>query len=139
MNRTTHLCFAFLLASLAMVSSGITLADAPLQSRLELSMDQARRVNEIQAASRRSFASKRQEFNRESRAQRRARIANDSNEVARLDGVIEALREELRQIQRNEDDNIRKLLDARQQLAFDDYIAERRQMQGSSRDERLFD
>ncbi len=139
MNRTTPICIAFLLATLAMVLSGAAIADAPLQSRLELSMDQARKVNEIQAASRRSFASRRQDFNRESRAQRRARIANDSNEVTRLDGVIEALREELRQIQQNEDDSIRAVLDARQQLAFDDYIAERRQMQGSSRDERLFD
>jgi hypothetical protein len=135
MNRIA-LCIAALLISL---TAGQALADAPLHSRLGLNTEQARQVNDIQAAARRSFAAKRQDFNRESRALRRARLNHDSAEMARLERVTEALREELRQMRQDEDDRIRALLDARQKQAFEAYIVERRQMHGSSRDERLFD
>ncbi len=125
--------------SLAVLAATPVRADAPLQSRLGLSLDQAREVDAVQVDTRRRFASLRQDFNRESRALRRARLAKDSAEIARLERVIEALRTELRGIRDEGDARIRALLDPAQQPAFEAWIAERRQMQGSARDERLFD
>ncbi len=119
--------------------STATLADAPLKSRLQLDIEQARQVDQIQAEHRKSFAAKRGEFNRESRALRRARLANDSAEITRLTEVTEALRAELKQLYDSQDTRIAALLSHEQQALFDDYIEERRQMAGSSRDERLFD
>jgi hypothetical protein len=113
-------------------------ADAPLDARLGLSHDQARQVNAIQAEHRRAFASKRQAFNRESRALRRAHLDHDSGEIARLEALTDAMRTELTAMRAAEDEAIRRLLTPQQSIAFEDYIAERRQMRGSSRDEREF-
>jgi hypothetical protein len=134
--HSLSLCLSALLLLLLTAPAA---ADEPLQSVLHLSMEQAREVSDIQARSRRAFASTRQAFNRESRAMRRARLANDAQELVRLETVTEGLREELRRIQQSEDDQVRALLNERQQLAFDAFLVERRQMHGSSRDERLFD
>ena len=126
-----------LLSSLCWSAAGH--ADAALKSRLQLDMDQARRVDQIQAEHRKSFAARRGDFNRESRALRRARLANDSAEITRLTATTEALRAELKQDRDSEDAKIAALLSAEQLVLFDDYRAERSQMAGSSRDERLFD
>ncbi len=58
------------------------LADQPLQSALNLDIEQARQVDAIQAKYRQPFAAKRQERNQELRKLRRARIANDSKQMA---------------------------------------------------------
>jgi Spy/CpxP family protein refolding chaperone len=132
-----HVSILMLLCALCW--SAASHADAALKSRLQLDNDQARQVEQIQAEQRKSFAAKRGEFNRESRALRRARLASDSAEIARLTAVTEALRSELRQMRDAEDASIAALLSPEQQVWFSDYQAERRQMAGSSRDERMFD
>lgn len=111
-------------------------ADASLKSSLGLSMDQARQVDEIQKKYRRPFNAKRQELNKEMRALRRARIANDSGELARLERVTDKLREELRQIRLKENEEIRAVLNAEQREKFEKVLQQRKDAIGSSRDER---
>jgi hypothetical protein len=113
-------------------------ADAPLATALGLDMAQARQVDEMQARHRKAFAAKRQDFNRESRALRRAKLANDAGEVARLEQLTEAMRAELTGMREDHDAEIRRVLRPDQSSRFDAYIAERRQMRGSSRDEWIF-
>lgn len=122
---------------LLLTGSGL-LADASLKSALGLSMDQARQTDAIQAAHRPKFAAKRQDLNRELRVLRRARIANDSKQVAEQEKVTERLQEELKQIRMHEDDEIRKLLTPEQSKKFDDYLKLRKEMVGSSRDAKNF-
>lgn len=135
MNR----CMMLALALLLVLAPGQGSADTPLTTALALSMDQSRAVNEIEAGYRKQFASQRQEFNRESRALRRARLAFDSAETARLEGVTEGLRQGLIRLRQAWDDEIRTQLTAPQKLAFEAHVEQRRQMAGSSRDERLFE
>jgi Spy/CpxP family protein refolding chaperone len=118
--------------------AGVAWADASLKSALGLSIEQARQVDAIQAAHRPKFAAKRQEQNKELRALRRARIANDSHEIARLEKVTAELHEELKQIQLHEDGEIRKLLTPEQSRKFDGYRKLRQEMVGSSRDAKDF-
>lgn len=124
---------------LALAWAGAALADAALDRRLQLDPAQARQLATIEAEYRRDFASVRQDHNRESRALRRARLANDSAEVDRLTAVTEALRQQLRALRVAQDERIVALLRPEQRPLFDDYVAERRQMVGSSRDERLIE
>jgi hypothetical protein len=113
-------------------------ADAPLRSALALDVAQARQVDALEARHRKEFASGRQDFNRESRALRRARIANDAAEIARLEAVTESMRANLTAMRAAHDAEIRALLRPDQSARFDAYIAERQQMRGSSRDEWIF-
>lgn len=114
-------------------------ADAALASRLDLDLSQAQSLTSLEASYRREFASLRQLHNREARALRRARIANDAAEIQRLDLVVEGLRVQLADLRDTQDARIGGLLRPEQQPLFEAYVAERRQMRGSSRDERLFD
>lgn len=107
------------------------LADAGLKGTLGLSFDQAREVDTIQARYQKPFASKRQEQNQELRKLRRARIANDSKLMAELEVVTQRLHQELRQIQLNEDDEIRKVLTPEQKVKFEGYLKLRKEMLGS--------
>jgi Spy/CpxP family protein refolding chaperone len=116
--------------------SGPAVADAPLKSTLGLDVEQARQVDEIQSQYRREYAAKRGDHNREERALRRARIANDSEQIAAQEKVVAGLKEELRQIKASEDAAIRKLLTPEQNKKFDAYIETRNEMVGSSRDVR---
>lgn len=115
---------------------GIVLADAPLKSALGLDVEQARQVDEIQSGYRRQYAVKREVRNREERVLRRARIANDSKQMAVQEKVVSELNAELREIKANEDAAIRKLLTAEQSKRFDAYLKTRNDMVGSSRDVR---
>ncbi len=128
--------FLFLLA---LTWAATVIADAALDRRLQLDPAQARQLATIEAEYRREFASVRQDHNREARALRRARLANDSAEVERLTAVTEALRQQLTALRVAQDEGIVALLRPEQRPLFDDYVAERRQMVGSSRDERLFE
>lgn len=114
-------------------------ADAPLKSALGLSMDQAHAVTAIERAHRPAYVAKRSQYTREARALRRANIQNDSAAVARQEPVVAALAAELKQLRDAQDDAIRALLDPQQQRAFEDYIIQRREMVGASRDECIFD
>lgn len=114
-------------------------ADAALASRLALDTTQARQLDTIEAEYRREFASLRQEHNRQARALRRAKLANDAAEMARLEAVTAELRARLGAMREAQDARIGALLRPEQQPLFAAYVEERRQMKGSSRDERLFD
>ncbi|MCW5964595.1 MAG: hypothetical protein KIT83_11200 [Bryobacterales bacterium] len=109
-------------------------ADAPLKSALGLTIEQARQVDEIQAKHRLQFASKRTERNTELRKLRRARLANDSKTIAEQEAITDKLLDQLRAIRASEDDAIRKLLNPEQEKKFEDYIKQRKEMVGSSRD-----
>ena len=132
MHRVSSFALAFALATSS------ALADAPLVSALGLDATQARQVDTLQASHRKAFAAKRQAFNRESRALRRARIAHDAAETARLESSIEAMRADLTRMREAHDADIRRLLRPDQSGRFDAYLVERRQMRGSSRDEWIF-
>ncbi len=120
-----------------LILSAVTLfADQPLKSALDLSMDQARQVTEIQAVYRKQFAAKRQERNTELRKLRRARLANDSAQTAALEKVTESLLNDLRGIRAAEDAAIEKLLTPEQRRKFEAYRKLRKEMVGSSRDDR---
>ena len=135
MNRCTILAFSFLL----LCAAGDSAADQPLASALGLSTEQARKVNVVEARYRKQFASQRQGFNRDSRALRRARLANDGAETVRLEQVTEQQRQGLIDLRQQWDDEIRRQLSGQQLSAFDAHIERRRRMAGSSRDERLFE
>lgn len=118
--------------------SGIATADAPLKSALGLDIEQARQVDEIQARYRKENAEKRGIHNREERVLRRARIANDSKQIAIKEKIVADLKAELRQIMANEEAEIRKLLTPEQNRKYDAYIETRNKMAGSSRDVRNY-
>ncbi len=126
---------SFLLLSLT-AFSGAGLADAPLKTVLELDVEQARQVAEIQGDSRRQYAATRGRHNTEARKLRRAKIANDSEQIAVQEGITAELKAEMRQIKDNEDAAIRKVLTPEQNQKFDAFIEKRSAMAGSSRDVR---
>ncbi len=133
-----RLIFAMFLA-FALCASLPAHADAALHSRLGLDVEQSRQLASIEADYRRSFAALRQTYNRESRALRRAKLAHDSAETARIESVTDGLRAQLRELREAQDQRIVGLLRPEQLPRFEEYREERRQMHGSSRDERLFD
>lgn len=114
------------------------LADAPLKEALGLTMDQAREVTALQAKYRQPYVAKRGEYTDQMRKLRRARIANDSAGVAREEPVARRLHGEMMAIQAKEDAEIRRLLTPEQNKKFDAYLELRRNMAGSSRDDKEF-
>lgn len=113
-------------------------ADESLQTALALDVDQARQVGEMQARHRKQFAAGRQAYNAESRALRRARLANDAAEIARLESLTESMRADLTAMRAGHDAEIRRVLRPDQSGLFDAHIVKRQQMRGSSRDEWIF-
>lgn len=111
-------------------------ADAPLKTTLGLDVEQARQVAEIQGGYRREYAAKRGQHNTEARKLRRARNANDSEQIAMQEEIVAKLKADLRAIKDAEDADIRKVLTAEQDQRFDAYIEKRNAMVGSSRDVR---
>lgn len=130
--------FSMLMLAVLAVFNVPMWADESLKSVLGLSMDQARQADAIQASHRPKFAAKRQERNRELRVLRRARIANDSQLVAKQEQVTAKLHEELRLIRVSEDEQIRRLLTPEQNRKFAEYVKLRKEMVGSSRDDKDF-
>jgi seryl-tRNA synthetase len=124
---------------LVLLAAGPAAADAALSTRLDLDVGQSRELATIESSYRREFAAVRQEHNRQARALRRAKLANDAAETARLEAEVEGLRSQLAALREAQDERIVALLRDDQKPRFDAYVAERRQMAGSSRDERLFD
>ncbi len=123
---------------LLLLLTGAAHADATLQSALQLTPDQARLVNAIEADYRKTMASVRGEYNREMRVLRRARIANDSAVVSKQEIVTGQLQAQMRSLRQNTDAAIRNSINTEQQALFDRHIAIRENMVGSSRDERVF-
>jgi hypothetical protein len=114
------------------------LADATLKGTLNLDIEQARKVDMIQARYRQPFAAKRQDHNQEDRKLRRARIANDSKQIAQQEKIVNQLSGELKQMRMAEDDEIRKVLTPVQLTRFEEYLKLRQDMVGSSRDAKHF-
>ena len=123
---------------LFLCAATVLLADAPLKDALGLSMDQAREVTALQAKYRPSYVAKRGEYLNQMRKLRRARIANDSAAVAREEPVARRLHDEMLGIQAKEDAEIRRLLTPEQNKKFDAHLELRRNMAGSSRDDKEF-
>jgi Spy/CpxP family protein refolding chaperone len=117
------------------LSSGVAHADPTLKAKLSLSMEQAKQVDDIQKKYRKPFAAKRTEYMKEMRALRRANIANDSAGVARQEKITAKLREELRVMRKNENDEIRAVLTPEQREKFEQLLAERRGMHGNDSDD----
>jgi len=115
------------------------LADAPLESSLGLSRDQAHAVMAIEKKFRPVFAAKRGEFHRESRVLRRAHVARDSAAIARQEPVVAALRQALRTIREDENAQIRTVLNPAQRTQFEVVLQQRRAQHGPSRDERILE
>ena len=124
--------------ALAGAASMMLLADQPLKSALGLSMDEARVTEDIQKKYKLPRVQKRGEYLRQMRVLRRARIANDSEGTARAEQVARRLHEEMMAIQAKEDAEIRKVLTPEQNHKFDAYLKLRREMVGSSRDDKEF-
>jgi cobalamin biosynthesis Mg chelatase CobN len=127
-----------LVLPVCVMSLSLLRADATLKGTLNLDIDQARKVDTIQAKYHTAFASKRQERNREARKLRRARIANDRQQIAEQEQIVNRLHAELKQIQLREDDEIRQVLSPAQRTKFDEYLKLRKEMIGSSRDAKDF-
>jgi hypothetical protein len=122
-----------LLCSLLAVATAAS-ADQPLVSALALDSAQARAVTAIEAEVRRSFASIRQQHNQIMRAARRAKLAHDAVEQARLEAEASALRDRMRALRADEEARIREHLRGDQPVRYDAWLAQREAMQGSSRD-----
>lgn len=129
MRWFTLLCFMSL-----MLSFSTARADARLDQRLGLSIDQARAVDEVESRYRRAFASERQEFNRESRALRRARLAHDKAEIERLEPLTQSMQDGLIRLRAEWDDAIRAQLSPEQLPEFEQHVLERKQMAGRRSD-----
>ncbi|MBL8211326.1 MAG: hypothetical protein JNK87_11470 [Bryobacterales bacterium] len=104
-----------------LVGAATLFADQTLKAALDLTMDQARQTDQIQAVYRRQFAAKRTERNTELRKLRRARIANDSAQVVEHEKVTEARLNDLRRIRAAEDAAIEKLLTLEQRQKSEAY------------------
>jgi len=122
-----------MIACLSLIAS-IACADAPLKTTLGLNIEQAAKVDEIQAKARDAVRPVRGDLNREERVLRRARIDNDAAAIARQEKLIEPLRVKLAAIFADEEKQIRTLLTPEQTDKYEEYLKVRDQMAGSSRD-----
>ena len=114
--------------------TGIACADAPLKGVLELTVDQAAQVDHIQKEARDAVRPVRGELKREERALRRAKSENDAEAIAKQEKAIEPLRQKLSEIFQNEEGQIREVLTEVQIPKYDEWLKERKEMVGSSRD-----
>ncbi|MGE0826287.1 MAG: Spy/CpxP family protein refolding chaperone [Candidatus Binatia bacterium] len=128
--------YLLLVFSFLFLFSTLGYADAPLEKTLGLNTEQAKQVQQIQKKYRREFSAKRQELHRERRKLRRARLAHESSEIAQQEEVTAKLREELKQIRSNENEEIRGVLTPEQQEKFEEVLQQRKKAVGSSRDEK---
>lgn len=113
-------------------------ADARLDKQLDLDAAQAQKVKSVQKDYRAKFSSKRGEFNRESRALRRARKSADSAAVSRQEQKVAQLEQELAQIRGQEVEAIRALLNPTQAQKYQQILEQTQAARGSSRDARHF-
>jgi len=127
--------YLLLVVGALFLAGGVAHADPTLKSKLSLSMEQAKQVDDIQKKYRKPFAAKRQEFNKEMRVLRRAKIANDSAGVARQEKITTKLREELRVMRKQENDEIRAVLTPAQREKFEQLLADRRGMHKNDSDD----
>ena len=132
-SKTLSFTFS-LIASTFILFAGHALADKPLKSTLDLNTGQTAEVAAIQKEARDAIRKPRGELKRKERALRRARQANDSTAIAQLEKEILPLRVKMRQIYTQEEQKIRKILTPEQTINYEQWLKEREQMVGSSRD-----
>lgn len=128
---------ALVTLAVSLFAAQIAIADAPLKSKLDLSVEQANTVSQIQKRYRAEKRSIRQVLNRSSRLLRRAKSANDSEAIASLSEEVATFEWAMRAAIRDEDNEIRQVLEPEQLVSFEDYIDTRDKMIGSSRDVRV--
>lgn len=126
------------IAAVLLLAACMMWGDAPLKTALDLSMDQARVVDEIEKKYQKPYVTKRHELNNHQRWMRAARIANDSKRVAEEEAIVRKSAEEFKQIQMDKDAEIRKVLNPEQNKKFDEYLKLRQTMHGSARDAKYF-
>lgn len=127
--------YLLLIVGALFLAGGVAQADPTLKSKLSLSMEQAKQVDEIQKKYRKVFAAKRTEYNNEMRALRRAKLANDSAGLARQEKITAKLYDELRTIRKKENDEIRAVLTPEQREKFEQVLADSRGMHKNSSDD----
>ena len=127
-------------STLAAISAGLFLAtsvafaDAPLKTALDLSIEQAAKVDTIQKTTRDAIRPLRGDLKREERALRRAKTENDAEAIAKQEKAVEPLRKKLAEILKTEAEQIRVLLTPEQKIKYEKYLKVRDEMAGSSRD-----
>jgi len=127
--------YLLLVVGALFLAGGVAQADPTLKAKLSLTMEQAKQVDDIQKKYRKPFAAKRQEYNKEMRALRRANIANDSAGVARQEKITAKLRAELVAMRKKENDEIRAVLTPAQREKFEQLLAENRGMHKNDSDD----
>lgn len=126
--------FSFVVCSL-LLFSGYGYSDAPLTSKIDgLTTDQKKQINDIQKEARDAMRKPRGDLHREQRALRRAKKANDSATIAEQESKILPLQAEMKRIHDEEESKIRSILTPEQSNQYDQWLAERNSMTGSSRD-----
>jgi len=135
--RRTNMSVKYLLLVVGalFLGSGVAHADPTLKAKLSLSMEQAKQVDDIQKKYRKPFAAKRTAYMKEMRALRRANIANDSAGVARQEKITAKLREDLRVMRKQENDEIRAVLTPAQREKFEQLLADNRGMHKNDSDD----
>jgi len=127
--------YLLLVVGALFLGSGVAHADPTLKAKLSLSMEQAKQVDDIQKKYRKPFAAKRTAYMKEMRALRRANIANDSAGVARQEKITAKLREDLRVMRKQENDEIRAVLTPAQREKFEQLLADNRGMHKNDSDD----
>jgi len=131
--KALPLVFSYLAFSL-LVFSSYAHADRPLKSALDLNTEQAATVAAIQKEARNAMRKPRGDLHRKQRELRRAKSANDSASIARLETEILPLQEKMKQVHDEEERKIRPVLTPEQTKKYDQWLKERDEMVGSSRD-----
>jgi len=130
--------FIITLSFLLLFTTSNSIADAPLDKKLGLDVELAKKVKEIQKKYRLEFSSKRQQLHREQRKLRRAKNDSDSETIANQAALTAELQAELKQIRMSENEEIRQKLNQEQRTKFEEALKQRKAAYGSSRDEKEF-
>lgn len=124
-----------ILASVFLLGSGFTLADAPLTSKIDnLSVEQSKQIKAIQKEARDAMRKPRGALHREQRALRRAKKASDASAIAEQEKKIPPLQAEMQRIHVQEEEQIRAVLNPEQIAQYEQWLQDRDAMAGSSRD-----
>lgn len=134
MNTKIIKRFAIVLLGAFSLLVSSAFADAPLKSTLDLDIEQAAKVAEIQKKTREEIRPVRGELHRQERALRRARIENDAEALAKQEKLVEPLQAAMEELLVNEELAIRAVLTPEQLLKYDVWLEKRNKMVGSSRD-----
>jgi len=122
----------------ALVLTGVAHAEAPLEQKLDLTMDQAKAVAEVEAEHRAAFRSVRGDLMRKLREQRAARHRKERADAEALELEIQPLREALREIRMREYAAIRAVLNAEQLEKYEALLVERHSVGRRSADDKLW-